>query len=120
MYYGVSSKFLCCITIEIDKGIDEAIRVHFLLQAIHGFRETERQHWYPHNKNIILKVNKLAFDEEIMPYIHVLDLAANGVIKPHVDSSRVPILNIIYICFSSLVNLKTLSCRLCLSCQPYI
>lgn len=24
-----------------------------------------------------------------MPYIHVLDLAQDGVIKPHVDSSRV-------------------------------
>lgn len=26
-----------------------------------------------------------------MPYIHVLDLAQDGVIKPHVDSSRVNI-----------------------------
>lgn len=24
-----------------------------------------------------------------MPHIHILDLAENGVIKPHVDSSRV-------------------------------
>lgn len=60
-------------------------------QAIHGFRETERQKWYPHNKLIIGRVNSAAFTETIMPYIHVLDLADEGVIKPHVDSSRVRI-----------------------------
>lgn len=58
-------------------------------QAIHGFRETERKHWYPHNKKVIEKVSELAFKGEIMPHIHILDLAENGVIKPHVDSSRV-------------------------------
>lgn len=59
------------------------------VQAIHGFRETERNKWYPHNKLIIERVSKLAFNGEIMPYIHVLDLAEDGVIKPHVDSARV-------------------------------
>lgn len=59
------------------------------LQAIHGFRETERQHWYPHNKAVLDRVAQIAFAGSIMPYIHVLDLAENGVIKAHVDSSRV-------------------------------
>ncbi|KAG4065425.1 hypothetical protein HA402_002823 [Bradysia odoriphaga] len=56
--------------------------------AIHGFRETERKNWYPHNRKIIDKISELAFKGEIMPHIHILDLAENGVIKPHVDSSR--------------------------------
>lgn len=65
----------------------------FYSKAIHGYRETERQRWYPHNKLVINRVNKTAFKEEIMPYIHVLDLAADGVIKPHVDSARVIYIN---------------------------
>ncbi|KAJ6649120.1 Alpha-ketoglutarate-dependent dioxygenase alkB like 7, mitochondrial, partial [Pseudolycoriella hygida] len=56
--------------------------------AIHGFRETERKHWYPHNKKVIQKIAEIAFKGQIMPHIHILDLAENGVIKPHVDSSR--------------------------------
>lgn len=59
------------------------------MKAIHGFRETERKHWYPQNKKIIEKIGNVAFKGEIMPHIHILDLAENGVIKPHVDSSRV-------------------------------
>lgn len=61
----------------------------FLLQAIHGFRETERKHWYPHNRQVLERVRLEGFQEEIMPYIHILDLAAEGVIKPHIDSTRV-------------------------------
>lgn len=56
--------------------------------AIHGFRETERKNWYPHNRKVIERVRSTAFDSEIMQYVHVLDLAKDGVIKPHVDSSR--------------------------------
>ncbi|XP_002025644.2 alpha-ketoglutarate-dependent dioxygenase alkB homolog 7, mitochondrial [Drosophila persimilis] len=56
--------------------------------AIHGFRETERKKWYPHNRDVLERVRQVAFDGAIMPYIHVLDLAADGVIKPHVDSTR--------------------------------
>lgn len=59
------------------------------MQAIHGFRETERKHWYPDNKNVIERVKELAFGKAVQPYIHVLDLAKDGVIKPHVDSVRV-------------------------------
>ncbi|XP_055910260.1 alpha-ketoglutarate-dependent dioxygenase alkB homolog 7, mitochondrial [Eupeodes corollae] len=56
--------------------------------AIHGFRETERKNWYPHNREIIERVRSTAFAGEIMQYVHVLDLAEKGVIKPHVDSTR--------------------------------
>ncbi|XP_075158333.1 alpha-ketoglutarate-dependent dioxygenase alkB homolog 7, mitochondrial isoform X2 [Haematobia irritans] len=56
--------------------------------AIHGFRETERKHWYPHNRQVLERVRIEGFQEEIMPYIHILDLAAEGVIKPHIDSTR--------------------------------
>uniref|UniRef100_A0A1I8PFX8 Alpha-ketoglutarate-dependent dioxygenase AlkB-like domain-containing protein n=1 Tax=Stomoxys calcitrans TaxID=35570 RepID=A0A1I8PFX8_STOCA len=56
--------------------------------AIHGFRETERKHWYPHNRQVLERVRVEGFQEEIMPYIHILDLAAEGVIKPHIDSTR--------------------------------
>ncbi|XP_037931647.1 alpha-ketoglutarate-dependent dioxygenase alkB homolog 7, mitochondrial-like [Teleopsis dalmanni] len=56
--------------------------------AIHGFRETERKQWYPHNRQILERVRQVAFDGAIMPYVHILDLAEKGVIKPHVDSTR--------------------------------
>ncbi|KAH8286900.1 hypothetical protein KR018_007717, partial [Drosophila ironensis] len=56
--------------------------------AIHGFRETERKKWYPQNRDVLERVRRVAFDGAIMPYVHVLDLAADGVIKPHVDSTR--------------------------------
>ncbi|GAB0089758.1 alpha-ketoglutarate-dependent dioxygenase alkB homolog 7, mitochondrial [Sergentomyia squamirostris] len=56
--------------------------------AIHGFRETERQHWYPQNKETIEKIRNTAFQGETLPHVHILDLAADGLIKPHVDSVR--------------------------------
>lgn len=64
------------------------ILIKIKLQAIHGFRETERKHWYPDNKAVIERIREIAFKGEIQPYIHVLDLAKEGVIKPHVDSVR--------------------------------
>lgn len=64
-------------------------RYLMLLQAIHGFRETERKKWYPKNRNVLERVRQVAFDGAIMPYVHILDLAPDGVIKPHVDSTRV-------------------------------
>lgn len=56
--------------------------------AIHGYRETERKNWYPQNRLVLDRVGKFAFDSEVMPYVHILDLARDGIIKPHVDSSR--------------------------------
>ncbi|XP_058445406.1 alpha-ketoglutarate-dependent dioxygenase alkB homolog 7, mitochondrial [Malaya genurostris] len=56
--------------------------------AIHGYRETERKHWYPANRIIFDRLKQMAFNGETLPYIHVLDLTKEGVIKPHVDSVR--------------------------------
>lgn len=63
------------------------------MQAIHGFRETERKKWYPKNRELLERVREVAFNGAIMPYVHILDLAADGVIKPHVDSIRVSLSN---------------------------
>lgn len=54
--------------------------------AIQGFRETERRHWYPDNKKILNRVMEIAFPrEKVLTHVHILDLAEDGVIKPHVD-----------------------------------
>ena len=56
------------------------------------FRETERKHWSPLNTQTIERLQKTAFDPKgtrLLPYVHVLDLAEDGFIKPHIDSSRV-------------------------------
>jgi alkylated DNA repair protein alkB family protein 7 len=63
---------------------------HF--QAIVGFRETERKNWNQLNSKVIQRLQETAFDPKgtrLLPYVHVLDLADDGFIKPHIDSSRV-------------------------------
>ncbi|XP_011303392.1 alpha-ketoglutarate-dependent dioxygenase alkB homolog 7, mitochondrial [Fopius arisanus] len=58
--------------------------------AIHGYRETERAKWNEENTKIIDRVRKLAFPPGMpqLGLVHVLDLAPDGRIKPHVDSVR--------------------------------
>ncbi|XP_055604036.1 alpha-ketoglutarate-dependent dioxygenase alkB homolog 7, mitochondrial [Uranotaenia lowii] len=56
--------------------------------AIHGYRETERKHWFPTNRVVFDRLKTTAFQGETLPHVHVLDLAKEGVIKPHVDSVR--------------------------------
>lgn len=59
--------------------------------AIIGFRETERKTWNPLNLEVIQRLREAAFDPKgtnCLPYVHVLDLAEDGYIKPHIDSSR--------------------------------
>ncbi|XP_076233309.1 alpha-ketoglutarate-dependent dioxygenase alkB homolog 7, mitochondrial [Calliopsis andreniformis] len=58
--------------------------------AIHAYRETERRNWNERNLNIINRIHEKAFPKGLqhLPLIHVLDLAAEGWIKPHVDSVR--------------------------------
>lgn len=60
-------------------------------EAIVGFRETERKNWNSTNSVVIDKLKKAAFkpDDKPLPYVHVLDLAEEGHIKPHIDSPRV-------------------------------
>lgn len=58
--------------------------------AIHGFRETEKGQWNEANRKILDRVRTKAFAPGMpqIAYIHVLDLAKEGWIKPHVDSAR--------------------------------
>lgn len=58
--------------------------------AIHGYRETERSQWNEENLRIIDKIRNKAFPPGTpqLAYVHVLDLTAEGWIKPHVDSVR--------------------------------
>lgn len=56
--------------------------------AIHGYREREKGDWSPKNEQIFKRLQNKAFTANIIPQVHVLDLAENGIIKPHVDSVR--------------------------------
>ncbi|CAB4062492.1 ALKBH7 [Lepeophtheirus salmonis] len=58
--------------------------------AIINFRETERKHWNKKNTQSIQKIHTEAFQsgDVIRPFAHVLDLAPEGYIKPHVDSIK--------------------------------
>ncbi|XP_076683738.1 alpha-ketoglutarate-dependent dioxygenase alkB homolog 7, mitochondrial [Andrena cerasifolii] len=58
--------------------------------AIHAYRETERKQWNESNEKIISRIRERAFPEGMqqLQFIHVLDLAAEGWIKPHVDSIK--------------------------------
>ena len=62
------------------------------IQAIVGFRETERKNWNFLNTVTIDRMRETSFassETRLLPYIHVLDLSEDGYIKPHIDSSRV-------------------------------
>ncbi|XP_041464467.1 alpha-ketoglutarate-dependent dioxygenase alkB homolog 7, mitochondrial-like [Lytechinus variegatus] len=58
--------------------------------AIHGFRETEKSRWSEVNSPIIQRIRDQAFPagSPQLTLVHVLDLAQNGYIKPHVDSVK--------------------------------
>lgn len=56
--------------------------------AIHGYREMEKDEWRTENNQILDRIRSQAFAEKVLPHVHILDLAADGIIKPHVDSSR--------------------------------
>ncbi|XP_047999025.1 alpha-ketoglutarate-dependent dioxygenase alkB homolog 7, mitochondrial [Leguminivora glycinivorella] len=60
--------------------------------AIIGFRETERRAWSPSNEAVISRIRSVfprsGADSELLPAAHVLDLAAAGYIKPHIDAVR--------------------------------
>ena len=62
------------------------------IQAIVGFRETERKNWNFLNTVTVDRMRETGFassETRLLPYIHVLDLSEDGYIKPHIDSSRV-------------------------------
>ncbi|KOC64403.1 putative alpha-ketoglutarate-dependent dioxygenase ABH7 [Habropoda laboriosa] len=58
--------------------------------AIHSYRETERSEWNENNVKIINKIREKAFPKGMsqLSLIHILDLAPEGWIKPHVDSIK--------------------------------
>ncbi|XP_046426103.1 alpha-ketoglutarate-dependent dioxygenase alkB homolog 7, mitochondrial isoform X1 [Neodiprion fabricii] len=58
--------------------------------AIQSYRETEKSTWNKGNSAVIQKIQKTAFppDTSLLGHVHVLDLAGDGMIKPHVDSVR--------------------------------
>lgn len=62
--------------------------------AIHQYRETEKLKWTPQNEQIINRIRKTAFPPgtKQIKHVHVLDLAKEGHIKPHVDSVKVGIM----------------------------
>lgn len=59
--------------------------------AIHNYRETEHLNWNNQNQNIIERIRRTAFSENTnhIKYVHILEIAKDGFIKPHVDSIRV-------------------------------
>lgn len=61
------------------------------MQAIHGFRETEKSRWSEASQAILQRVQVAAFGPEqtLLSLVHVLDLEPRGYIKPHVDSVKV-------------------------------
>ncbi|OAD58838.1 putative alpha-ketoglutarate-dependent dioxygenase ABH7, partial [Eufriesea mexicana] len=58
--------------------------------AIHNYRETEKSKWNEKNIEIINKIRATAFPKNIsqISLTHILDLAPEGWIKPHVDSIK--------------------------------
>lgn len=61
------------------------------VQAIHGYRETEWRKWSENSSLILDRVRREAFPPEMaqLSLVHILDLAPEGWIKPHIDSVRV-------------------------------
>lgn len=61
------------------------------MQAIHGFRETERLQWGGVCAGVLERLRVAAFPEgtPVLGPVHVLDLDKAGFIKPHVDSVKV-------------------------------
>lgn len=58
--------------------------------AIHGYRETEWRKWSEDSSQILDRVRREAFPPETLhlSLVHILDLAPEGWIKPHIDSVR--------------------------------
>lgn len=87
---------------EEEKNLMEEFEKHFKRHlyekdhwdnAIAKFRETEKKFFNKTNTPIVERIRNLAFPQtgkhsKVLPYTHVLDLAEDGYIKPHVDSVR--------------------------------
>jgi len=80
-------------------------------EAIIDFRETERKNWNKVNSEVIQRLRQNGFKADVkhLPHVHVLDLAEDGHIKPHIDSPRycgdtVAVLSLLSDCILKLVN----------------
>jgi len=80
-------------------------------EAIVGFRECEKKHWSPSSQSVVQRLREKSFEPGVkqLPYVHVLDLAEDGYIKPHIDSVRfcgdtVAILSLLSDCVLKLVH----------------
>ncbi|XP_051995350.1 alpha-ketoglutarate-dependent dioxygenase alkB homolog 7, mitochondrial-like isoform X1 [Xyrauchen texanus] len=73
------------------------------VNAIHGYRETERLQWGDVCESILRRVRAVAFPEgsPLLGPVHVLDLDKLGYIKPHIDSVK--------FCGSTIAGLSLLS-----------
>ncbi|XP_062264788.1 alpha-ketoglutarate-dependent dioxygenase alkB homolog 7, mitochondrial [Platichthys flesus] len=71
--------------------------------AIHGYRETERERWGEASEQVLSRVRSVAFPEgcSLLGPVHVLDLDKTGYIKPHIDSVK--------FCGSTIAGLSLLS-----------
>lgn len=60
------------------------------IQAIHGYRETERLSWGAECEEVLNRVRSVAFpaDSALLGPVHILDLDKSGYIKPHIDSVK--------------------------------
>lgn len=58
--------------------------------AINGYREIEKSNWNKESFEIFGRIKSKAFSSHdiLLPHIHVLDLHAEGSIKPHIDSIK--------------------------------
>ncbi|KAK6050488.1 hypothetical protein COOONC_12007 [Cooperia oncophora] len=64
--------------------------------AIHLYREREQRKWSPANEAVIQRMRlarscrdaSFAPETQHLSYVHILDLHADGVIRPHIDSVR--------------------------------
>lgn len=61
------------------------------IQAIHGYRETERLNWGAACEEVLNRIRSVAFPEgsPLLGPVHILDLDKTGYIKPHIDSVKV-------------------------------
>lgn len=61
------------------------------MQAIHGYRETERVSWGAACEEVLNRIRSVAFPEgsPLLGPVHILDLDKTGYIKPHIDSVKV-------------------------------
>ncbi|XP_036797351.1 alpha-ketoglutarate-dependent dioxygenase alkB homolog 7, mitochondrial isoform X1 [Oncorhynchus mykiss] len=78
-------------------------RLRGQVEAIHGYRETERAQWGAVCEGVMDRLRAVAFSEgsPLLGPVHVLDLDKAGYIKPHIDSVK--------FCGSTIAGLSLLS-----------